>query len=174
MAQLAYRGQLMKIPDGMTKEETTERINSVINKIAPRYTFRDYDVEDIKQEAFIICIDGLDRYDSSRPLENFLSVHLSNRLKNFIRDNYFIKDDEDRKRVMSPKYLASDDDVFYECVDINHKIDTKDANKVIDKFLPCEYRSDYLKILADVYVPKRIKQKIMQIIEKILREHGYE
>jgi len=164
----------MKIPDDMTKEEIIERINTVINRIAPKYTFKDYEVEDIRQEAFIICMDGLDRYDQSRPLENFLSVHLSNRLKNFIRDNYFVKDDEERKKVMAPKYLTNDDEIAKEETSIDKSIDMKEAKKLIDKFLPCELRSDYLKIINEVYVPKKRKTVVFAAIREILEEYGYE
>ena len=73
----------------MTDEQVLETMDLVINRIAPRYTFYGYAVNDIKQESYIICIEALERYDEKRPLENFLSVNLSNRLKNFIRDNYF-------------------------------------------------------------------------------------
>jgi DNA-directed RNA polymerase specialized sigma24 family protein len=72
----------------MTEQQVIDQIKIVVNRIAPKYTFNTYDVDDIKQEAFIICMDALERYDNKRPLENFLSVHLSNRLKNFVRDNY--------------------------------------------------------------------------------------
>ncbi len=47
-----------------------------------------YDIEDIKQEAWLICIDGLNSYNGSHPLENFLIVHLRNRLINFRRNKY--------------------------------------------------------------------------------------
>ena len=81
----------------MTEKEVMREITSVINKIAHKYTFYGYEIDDIKQEAFIMCVDAMERYDPSRPLENFLSVHLSNRLKNFVRDNHFSKDEEDKK-----------------------------------------------------------------------------
>ena len=84
----------MKIPSNLTEQETVKKIHSVIDKIAPRYVFSGYDIDDIKQESFIICMDALSRYDEKRPLENFLSVHLSNRLKNFIRDNFANSQDE--------------------------------------------------------------------------------
>ena len=85
----------MKIPSNMTDEQVLETMELVINRIAPRYTFYGYTVSDIKQESYIICIEALERYDEKRPLENFLSVNLSNRLKNFIRDNYFIAESND-------------------------------------------------------------------------------
>jgi len=80
----------MKIPSNMTESQLMKSIETVVNRIAPKYTFNGYDVDDIKQESFLICVDALDRYDENRPLENFLSVHLSNRLKNFVRDNFYV------------------------------------------------------------------------------------
>ena len=76
----------MKIPNNMTEEQVMKTIMLVVNRTASKYTFYGYDSDDIKQEAFIICMDALNRYDSKRPLENFLAVHLSNRLKNFTVD----------------------------------------------------------------------------------------
>ena len=58
-----------------TEQETIDIITAVVDRIAPRYTFYGYTVSDMKQEAFIICMDALKRYDEGRPLENFLSVH---------------------------------------------------------------------------------------------------
>ena len=56
----------MNIPKNMTKEEVLEKIDLVVNRISPKYTFHGYDVDDIKQEAFMICMDALDRYDQKR------------------------------------------------------------------------------------------------------------
>ena len=89
----------MKIPNNMTEDQVVEEINVVVNRMSQRYTFYGYEVDDIKQEAFIICMDALERYDNKRPLENFLSVHLSNRLKNFVRDNHYMKDEEEKRRI---------------------------------------------------------------------------
>lgn len=164
----------MKIPDGMTEIQVIDQINIVVNRISPKYTFRDYDVEDIKQEAFMICIDALERYDTNRPLENFLSVHLSNRLKNFVRDNFFVKDDEDKKRVMAPKQLPSDEQILDREKNPDITLDVKDIKIIIDRFLPVELRADYLKFCSDAYLPKRKKLYLIQIIKGILMENGYE
>lgn len=166
-------GGLMKIPTGMSEKETIEKINLVVNRISPKYTFKGYEVEDIKQEAFMICMDALDRYDTSRPLENFLSVHLSNRLKNFVRDNYFTKGDEEKKKVLSPKQLGHDDHIVDKHEQTDIKIDSKDVINLIDKFLPVEFRSDFLKFTNDVYVPKKRKLILIQVIKNILEENGY-
>ena len=164
----------MKIPRKMTKEQVMQQIKIVVDRIAPRYTFNGYDVDDIKQEAFIICMDALDRYDPNRPLENFLSVHLSNRLKNFVRDNFYTKDEEGKKKVMSPKSLSYEDYVPDKSRDHDDTLDAQGMQNIIDKHLPPDCRADYLKLISDVYVPKKRREEIIQIIKDILAEHGYE
>ena len=57
----------MKIPKNMTEAQVLSSIDAIVNRIAPKYTFYGYDVEDIKQEAFIICFDALNRYDENAP-----------------------------------------------------------------------------------------------------------
>ena len=42
----------------------------------------------MKQQASIFALEGLDKYDHTRPLENFLWTHVRNRLFNFKRNNY--------------------------------------------------------------------------------------
>ena len=135
----------MKIPKNMTHQEVIDQINIVVNRISARYTFHGYELDDIKQEAFIICMDAMDRYDPSRPLQNFLSVHLSNRLKNFVRDNYYTKDQEDKKRVIKPSSLSYEDTIPTYADEIDDNIDAAAFQKIIDQKLPAEHRADYLK-----------------------------
>ena len=163
----------MKIPKGMTETQVTEQISIVINRIAPKYTFSGYEIDDIKQEAFMICMDALTRYDTSRPLENFLSVHLSNRLKNFVRDNYFTSSDQEKKKILAPKQLSNDDNIIDNEIDQDISIDNKEIRKIIDKFLPFDYRSDYLKFVNDVSIPKKRKTQLFLVIKNILEENGY-
>ena len=42
----------------------------------------------MKQQAAIFALEGLEKYDNKRPLENFLWTHVRNRLFNYKRDNY--------------------------------------------------------------------------------------
>ena len=56
----------MKIPKNMSEEQVLSSIDAIVNRIAHKYTFYGYEVEDIKQEAFIICLDALNRYDEKR------------------------------------------------------------------------------------------------------------
>ena len=164
----------MKIPKNMTKEDVIKQINIVVNRISPKYTFNGYEVDDIKQEAFIICMDALERYDHNRPLENFLSVHLSNRLKNFVRDNFYTKNEDDKKKILSPKQLSYEDYIPEDSFDSDVRIDAKDMQKIIDRCLPSDYRGDYLKIISDVYVPKKRRDEVILKIKELLAEHNYE
>ena len=159
----------MKIPKNMKEEEVINVIENVINKIAPKYTFKDYDLDDIKQESFIICIDSLNRYDGKRPLENFLSVHLSNRLKNFIRDNHYVKDNIHKKKIKSPQYIV-DDNYINTDYDLESEIINKEIFDKIDEELPANLREDYLKILNNISITKQRKEKLFDTIKRILTD----
>jgi DNA-directed RNA polymerase specialized sigma24 family protein len=160
----------------MTEQEVMDTIMLVVNRTASKYTFYGYTVDDIKQESFIICMDALDRYQEGRPLENFLAVHLSNRLKNFVRDNHFTKKEEEKAKVLMPGQLANDNTIISpQSLQAKHqdKIDTKEMQKIVDSKLPSEYRADYLKIVNDVYVPKKQREEVLACIYQILEEHGH-
>jgi DNA-directed RNA polymerase specialized sigma24 family protein len=166
----------MRIPDSMTEEEVMSTIMLVINRTAPKYTFYGYEVDDIKQESFMICVDALDRYKEGRPLENFLAVHLSNRLKNFVRDNHFTQHEQEKAKVVMPGQLSDDNNIVSpQSLQAKRveRIDTREMQKIIDIKLPAQYRMDYLKIINDVYVPKKQKEEVLSIIEQILKEQGY-
>ena len=160
----------------MTEEQVMDTIMLVVNRTAAKYTFYGYTVDDIKQEAFIICMDALDRYQEGRPLENFLAVHLSNRLKNFVRDNHFNKNEEEKAKVLMPDKLSKEKTITtHQNQKVNHqnKINTKKKKKIVDNKLPSEYRADYLKIVNDVYVPKKQREEVLECIYQILEEHGH-
>ena len=78
----------METPNNLTEDEVVQVITKVAKKLAHKFVFASYDVDDIEQEAFLMGIEGLKRYDSSKPLENFMYAHINNRLKNFKRDNH--------------------------------------------------------------------------------------
>lgn len=160
----------MKVPKNMTEQEVIDQINIVVNRMSARYTFHGYDIDDIKQEAFIICMDALERYDHNRPLENFLAVHLSNRLKNFVRDNFYVKGEEEKKKVLKPGSLSNEDFIFDVEDSDDDNIDAKSLQVTIDRKLPSEHRADYLKIINDVYVPKKRREEIIALVRELLDE----
>lgn len=161
----------MKIPKNLNEQEVIDKIDLVINRIAPKYTFHGYDIDDIKQEAFIICYEALERYDQKRPLENFLSVNLSNRLKNFIRDNNFTKSSEDKRKVLSPKQLVFENLVCDEKA--NHHEYLNEVTEIIDEELPTHMRADYLKIMNNIYIPKKRRLDVLEYIRQLLEDKGY-
>ena len=163
----------MKIPNNMTEDQVMKTISLVVNRTASKYTFYGYDTDDIKQEAFIICMDALNRYDSKRPLENFLAVHLSNRLKNFVRDNHYMKDEDEKRRIVMPGQLANEEYILDKQEENQDRLDCDDMIVLLDIKLPATYRSDYLKIINDVYVPKKRREEVLDIIYEILEEHGH-
>ena len=167
----------MKLPKGMTEQQVIDQINIVCNRISPRYTFYGYTVDDIKQESFIICMEALNRYDGIRPLENFLSVNLSNRLKNFVRDNHFLSNENtERQKVYQPAQLEYEDYIVDEenklSISYDH-IQKEEMVDAINKYLPANMRMDYLKMINDVYITKQRREEITNIIIDILQEHGY-
>lgn len=165
----------MKIPRGMTEEGVIKQIHTVCDRIAPKYTFHGYPIEDMKQEAFIICMEALNRYEEGRPLENFLSVNLSNRLKTFMRDNFFVgNSNECRKKLAQPSQLEYEEKIIdkkdghcYEALEIKHMAE------LLDRHIPANARMDYLKMINDIYITKQRRDEITLIIKGILEEYGY-
>jgi len=74
----------------------------------------------MKQQAAIFALEGLENYDSSRPLENFLWTHVRNRLFNFKRDNYYRPDNVCIGcPLFDPKYKKSTN----QCAKYKNKLD---------------------------------------------------
>lgn len=167
----------MKVPEGMTEQQVIDQIQVVVDRIAPKYTFHGYTIDDIKQESFIICLEALNRYDPTRPLENFLSVNLSNRLKTFVRDNYFTaQTSESRKRLVQPAQLEYEDSLIDEDEKFGmsyEQLDLQGMAGAIDQYMPANVRMDYLKLINDVYVSKQRREEVIGIVKQILEEHGY-
>lgn len=80
----------MYIPPGMTEEQVAAAIEKVVSSLAMKFRFGYHETEDMKQEARLEAIKLMNsnKYDSSRPLENFMYTHVRNRLLNFKRNNY--------------------------------------------------------------------------------------
>ena len=167
----------MKIPQGMTEQDVVNQITKVCDRIAPKYTFYGYTVDDIKQESFMICMDALKRYDENRPLENFLSVNLSNRLKNFVRDNHFIStDNNERVKIVQPAQLDYENNIVDDSNSFTTSyddIELKDISRLINEHIPSFMRMDYLRMINDVYITKQRKEEIIGTILEILEEYGY-
>lgn len=164
----------MKIPENMTEEEVIDTILTISRKVASKFVFAFYDEEDIIQEAVIIGIEGLERYDSSRPLSNFMYSHISNRLKNFKRDNYYRLDVGSGQQIQDKKKSILD------AVDINSihsvfslddslaDIQITDILELIDRKLPHQFRRDFLRLRQNAPLSKTRKTQIQTIIQDII------
>src|SRR5690606_7267660 len=74
--------------ESYTHAEIHETLHKVASQSAPRFMFGMWEEEDIYQQAYMFGIDGLSRYNGGHPLENFIRIHVRNRLRNLKRDNY--------------------------------------------------------------------------------------
>jgi DNA-directed RNA polymerase specialized sigma24 family protein len=145
-------------------------INNVVSRISGKYTFPGFDADDLKQESYIICIEALDRFEDGRTLENFLSVNLSNRLKNLIRDNYCKSGEEDKKKILSPASIHEKIDIIDSNYSVEKLVSIQEMSQELDEIIPPNLRSDYLKILNGVPVSKQARMKISNIIKEHFNE----
>ena len=189
----------MKIPDGMTEQEVIDLIRKVSKRLAPKYTFAHFDRDDIAQEAFMIGMDGLERYNSDYPLENFLYTHIGNRLKDFKRNNYIRleecelcggtdpncrkcyeiqKKQTGKKNVMQPISIGEITDKQEHNMwcqeDFVGELELEEALTTIDQKLEMSMRADYLRLRDGVMVPKQKREKVEAEVLTILEDAGYD
>ncbi len=164
----------MEKPNNLTEDQIIEVITKVAKKLAHKFVFASYDVDDIEQEAFLMGIEGLKRYDSSKPLENFMYAHINNRLKNFKRDNYYRFDygnaqkiQERKKSILEPMDIAALYSVSTEDETLSNAQITETLD-LIDRKLPSELRGDYLRLQTNSSLPKGRKAIVIQAIEDII------
>ena len=72
----------------VTEEEFLKVLDNISKRLGHKFKFGYHDFDDMKQQASIFALEGLEKYDNSRPLENFLWTHVRNRLFNYKRNNY--------------------------------------------------------------------------------------
>jgi DNA-directed RNA polymerase specialized sigma24 family protein len=78
----------MIIPAGMTEQEVLDTIEKVARRLAHKFRFGYHDIDDMKQQARMHAIKAMPKYDSSRPLENFLWSCVHNQLFNDKRNKF--------------------------------------------------------------------------------------
>jgi len=182
-------------------EKQIKTIQKVCRAIAEKYTFGFFDREDIEQEGFIIGMKVLPLYNKDKSsLETFLYIHISNKLKTFKRDNYLRKDfvckycgrkDPNceycqrrewkygaKKNLMEPVdidnvQLVDNKNVCVE-YDFLSDIINQEIIDLINNNLDVNLRTDFLKILHGVYLPKHKRDIIENKIREILDEYDRE
>lgn len=168
----------MKIPKNMTEEQVISTISRVSSRLANKFTFANYEEEDIAQEAFIIGMDAMDRYDEVRPLENFLSTHIKNRLINFKRDNYYRPDEgkaeviQQGKRKLLEAQSVDTIQNFLTVTESSSSLESRELLEYIDNHLPANMRSDYLRFRNDQSLTKTKRAKLVEEL-RIIMENFY-
>lgn len=144
----------------MTQEQVLEIIQTVSKRMKNKFSFKYYEPDDIEQEAFILCVDALDRYDGKRPLENFLHRHLNNRLFNLRRNM--------QKRILESSSLEDENMILDESKEKSSVLTNFEIN--IDLYLTPDLRADYLRIKDGIKLPRvrrlRLERKIKEIINR--------
>jgi DNA-directed RNA polymerase specialized sigma24 family protein len=77
-----------KLPHNISEQEFLTVLDNISKRLAYKFKFGYHSFDDMKQQAAIFALEGLEKYDNKRPLENFLWTHVRNRLFNYKRDNY--------------------------------------------------------------------------------------
>jgi len=181
-------------------EKILKTIQKVCKRLAPKFTFGYFSVEDIEQEAFIFALDALPRFDKTKSsLESFLFTHISNKLKTFKRDNYFRKDFECKycgrkdpncehckrrewkhsikKHLMEPLDIDNISDNTEKNMslssDILSSLEMKEMFEIINNKLDICLREDLIKMMHGIPISKTKKQIIEANIIIILGENGY-
>ncbi len=146
---------------------------AVAKRVATKFTFPNYDVEDIVQEAYIMGMDALSRWDGVRPLENFLSVHIRRRLMNLKRDKYFrpnSKVQEEKKKLMDASPVEDIKNLIRASAESDN-IEFRELLGYIDKHLPVGLRKDYIKLINDDILSRQAKNSLCEVLREILERY---
>jgi len=82
------KNQKKKKTQKLQEKELVEILDAVVKKISPKFVFGYHSIEDIEQQARLLGLQALPRWDGERSLYNFLYTHIKNRLCTYKRDNY--------------------------------------------------------------------------------------
>ncbi len=191
----------MKVPPGYTEEEVLAVLQRIADSVAYEFAFGSFTPDDIRQQAIVEGLEGLPRFDPDRPLENFLRVHIRNRLLNLIRkesrrsdppcktchrghscqfatkggtcEKYAAWNDRNNKKAILAR--GAGDAGCAEPPVQDAVEDTAAFDEMttrINNELPPALRADYLRMLAGQNIPKARRLKVEEAVALILRE-GY-
>jgi len=104
----------------VSEEEFLIVLENISKRLGHKFKFGYHSYEDMKQQAAIFALEGLEKYDKSRPLENFLWTHVRNRLFNYKRDNY---QRPDKPCLTCPFYDPKEQTSCSQCTEYSNKND---------------------------------------------------
>lgn len=166
---------MIKIPEGKTEEEVIAAIYKIAYKVGSKYRVPNYDIEDIQQEAYMWCIDALEKYDGVH-LETFLYKHIKNRVLNLIRKIERVESDttnpkmllsrQQKKSLQQPENIEEHTDSIY-YIDKNVNINLGDLVQELNNL---ELRNIYLKYISGEKLSPCKVNKLKEAIVNLLKE----
>lgn len=181
----------------MTKEQLFECAVPIIKKIArsrKNYKFAYYESADVEQEVWVFCLQALKRYDSNKAssdissekqIEHFLNCHVTNRLKNLMRDKYFRPESTElfvgraktRMNLINALpleiYEANQNGIILgsanNCCDPVSFFIAKEIEELILSELPEDLIESFIDLLGGNKLKKSIEMRLQEIIAKILQ-----
>ncbi len=181
----------------MDKNRLLERASPIIKKIAENrknQKFAYYEGVDVAQEVWVFCLEALERYDPSKSpdvpldkqIEHFLNRHVTNRLKNLMRDRYFRPEAEEVRSGYAKARMNLVNALPLDNCDIN-KNDTilGSANKSYDPVsfaivkemkehvlseLPEDLVDPFIALLGGNRVKKSLEMALQEAVAEILQE----
>lgn len=186
----------MRIPEGYTEEQVVSAINKCSDILSSQFRFGYYDEDDIRQECFVEAIKLLNKgkFDSSRPLENYLFRHLKRRCLNLWRDKKMRADapcrichtgegcengqfcrkyqiwhkrNSDKSNLLKPMPIQDDEKLVDSIVEAAAQ--TEEFQRKLDEHLTVEQRALWRKLLDGVTVPKKKRMELYEVIRDIIQ-----
>lgn len=154
-------------------------VEKVADRVCAKYSFGFYESEDIRQEAVMLGLEAWSRWDQVRPWENFVAVHITNRLRSLRRDKYFRyglvdcpeprkKSNESKRNLQDPGEIYEDTH-FYEEDELEKMCTSEALDRVMSR-LPPHLKNDYLRMANGVSLSKTRKDHVIAEVKKILGE----
>ena len=149
------------------ENEQIQIIVRVVERVSPSHTFPNYSIEDIKQEAYIMCLQALPKWDGIRPLENFLARHVRNRLNNLRRDKYYRPGCEiqrEKKKILEAGGAELQNLII--TAEMSDNVENREIVEYISAKLSARERVQFLRFLSNGRGPR----KLIELLKKIVGE----
>jgi len=172
-------------------QETLSEAYPLIERLATSRSangaFAYYGRDDVSQEVWVMCLDAMERYDPAiGPIENFLVRHVSNRIKNLKRDNYFRPGynapssglARTRMNLVNALPLGCDDTteqgIILGSTPINidpmEYLLCDETLQYIRERLPDHMREPFEKLIGNNRICSSVKEEVRQMVAEILAE----
>ena len=193
-----------KVSTTEAEQSAIDTVRKVARNLSSSWTFGYHEKTDIEQQGVMYGLEAIEAgdYDAARPLENFLSIHMRNRLSNFKRDNFTRSEapckccepfgnplspckkwvdwtarNAAKQNLMRPMDIGNVADEHEPRMKMNGvAIDQSVVNELkalIDAELPVELRRDYLMMLDNKNVSLPRRQAVKTAIISITKGKGY-